>query len=78
MFKKLSPGLESEVFLDCPQKLLAIGKSFSVEGADKLSLTLSKLLQSNAKIISISGQRRKLEEALFRANEGLSNVEVGI
>lgn len=78
ILQNLSPELESEVFLDCPPKLLAIGKSFSVEGADKLSLTLSKLLQSNAKIISISGQRRKLEEALFRANEGLSNVEVGI
>ncbi len=76
VIQNLSKELESLIFEKCPQKTVAIGKSFSVEGTEKLSWVLSKLLETQTKVISINGQRKKLEEALFRANEGLSMSEV--
>lgn len=70
-----SPEIEKSIFNNCPQKTVALGKSFSVEGIENLSQALVRLLETGTKIISINGQRRKLEEALFRANEGLSVSE---
>lgn len=70
-----SEKIESHILSKCPQKNIAIGKSFSVEGVDQLSRILAQLSDAQAKIISVTGQRRKLEEALFRANEGLQTSE---
>jgi ABC-2 type transport system ATP-binding protein len=76
ILKNLTPDAESQIFKQCPSKILAAGKSFSIKGPEKLTWVLSQLMGSNAKIVSITGQRRQLEEALFRANDGLSTGEV--
>jgi ABC-2 type transport system ATP-binding protein len=76
ILKNLTPDAESQIFKQCPSKILTAGKSFSIKGPEKLTWVLSQLMGSNAKIVSITGQRRQLEEALFRANDGLSTGEV--
>lgn len=76
ILKNLAPEAESKIFPQCSSRILAAGKSFSIKGPEKLSWVLSQLMGSEAKIVSITGQRRQLEEALFRASEGLSTSEV--
>lgn len=71
-----SSQIESGILSLCPQRMVALGKSFSIEGVEQLSKILVQLSQAQAKIISINGQRRKLEEALFRANERMQTSEV--
>jgi len=70
-----SRDLEMGILAKFPQKCVPLGKSFSVDGIDQLSTILSRLSNAQAKIVSINAQRRKLEEALFRANEGLKTSE---
>lgn len=76
--QNITPELERQLFSDCPNKLVAVGKSFSLDGPEKLARAISQLLNTQAKIIGITGQRRQLEEALFKANEGLINAEIPV
>ncbi|MCX6101722.1 MAG: ATP-binding cassette domain-containing protein, partial [Proteobacteria bacterium] len=78
VLQNISRELESTIFKHCPQRDVATGKSFSLEGPEKLSWVLAQLIDAKMKIVSITGQRRKLEEALFRANERLSLTEVNL
>ncbi len=78
VLQNISRELESTIFKHCPQRDVATGKSFSLEGPEKLSWVLAQLIDAKTKIVSITGQRRKLEEALFRANERLSLTEVNL
>lgn len=76
--QNLNPELETRLFSNCTKKDVSLGRSFSVEGPEKLALVISQILNSPAKIVGITGQRRHLEEILFRANDGLMNSEMPI
>lgn len=78
VIQNLTSELETELFSGCPKKQVAMGNCFSLDGPEKLARILSHLLKTKAKIITITGQRRKLEEALFKANEGLINAEMPV
>lgn len=76
VIKNLSPSLELELFGKNTSKSVATGKSFSIEGPERLSWVISQLLKTPAQIIGITGQRRQLEEALFKASEVFTKTEM--
>jgi ABC-2 type transport system ATP-binding protein len=76
VIKNLSSNLEFELFGKNASKSVATGKSFSIEGPERLSWVISQLLKTQAQIIGITGQRRQLEEALFKASEVFTKTEM--
>lgn len=76
--KNIPQPLETELFSGTKALNTAVGLNYSVQGVDKLSQTLSRLVKEGVEILRVSSHRKKLEEALFRENEGLPVLDAKI